>query len=507
MNIKIIKKFTWSKCSFVPSKAIALTMLCSSVTVFQAHAVNKEHSADDLQLLNNVAQQDCVIEPSDIVDVGSPISGLIDELFVTRSGQVKKGQQLAKLESSVEKAALQLALTKANQNTAVELHQQQVKFVELTRKRKLTLHSQSLISKQEMDDLSKQTRIAELELQYQQDNKQLAWLEFLKAKSLLARNIIVSPIDGVVVDKYMSVGEYVERKPILRLAQLNPLHVEVILPVKYYGMVKEGMYGEVLPFLDSETPYYAKVELVDPVIDAASSTFGVRLVLDNPDHKIPAGMRCKINFMEGVIETNSPTSYAANESTNIDNEATTELVADVSQLPTSTVVPQVDASQQMCYQIGSFKNAKQSLVIKEQISSGLQSLAIKHSLQTKQTSTSKDFYMLLQKSTLTRKEFTSKLANQGISDYYILSGKSSNLVASLGFFQELKSAESTQKNLQSKGVTSEIVIRDKTIINHWLELAVESKEPVIETQDMISSLLPEKYRVMSNPCVETYSLN
>ena len=42
--------------------------------------------------------------------------------------------------------------------------------------------------------------------------------------------------------------------------------------------------------------YEARVVVIDPVIDAASSTFGVRLLLPNPDARIPAGLRCSVEW-------------------------------------------------------------------------------------------------------------------------------------------------------------------------------------------------------------------
>jgi multidrug efflux pump subunit AcrA (membrane-fusion protein) len=38
------------------------------------------------------------------------------------------------------------------------------------------------------------------------------------------------------------------------------------------------------------------VIVVDPVVDAASGTFGVRLELPNPEHAIPAGLKCRVRF-------------------------------------------------------------------------------------------------------------------------------------------------------------------------------------------------------------------
>ena len=37
--------------------------------------------------------------------------------------------------------------------------------------------------------------------------------------------------------------------------------------------------------------------IVDPVIDGASGTFGVRLRLPNPDRVVPAGLRCQVRFL------------------------------------------------------------------------------------------------------------------------------------------------------------------------------------------------------------------
>jgi multidrug efflux pump subunit AcrA (membrane-fusion protein) len=40
----------------------------------------------------------------------------------------------------------------------------------------------------------------------------------------------------------------------------------------------------------------ATVAVVDRVVDAASGTFGIRLLLPNPDLALPAGLRCRVRF-------------------------------------------------------------------------------------------------------------------------------------------------------------------------------------------------------------------
>ena len=44
--------------------------------------------------------------------------------------------------------------------------------------------------------------------------------------------------------------------------------------------------------------YQARVTAVDPVIDAASSMFRLRLELPNPNHQIPAGLNCRVRFQD-----------------------------------------------------------------------------------------------------------------------------------------------------------------------------------------------------------------
>ena len=58
-----------------------------------------------------------------------------------------------------------------------------------------------------------------------------------------------------------------------------------------------GMLGAVTPEVPGAPVHTAAVSVVDRVVDPASSTFGVRLELPNPDHSIPGGLRCRVRFL------------------------------------------------------------------------------------------------------------------------------------------------------------------------------------------------------------------
>ena len=82
----------------------------------------------------------------------------------------------------------------------------------------------------------------------------------------------------------------------VELAQIDPLYVEVFAPVGLLGKLEVGQRASVLPEEPVGGNHEAKVIVVDPVVDAASGTFGVRLELPNPDHAIPAGLKCRVRF-------------------------------------------------------------------------------------------------------------------------------------------------------------------------------------------------------------------
>ena len=105
-----------------------------------------------------------------------------------------------------------------------------------------------------------------------------------------------SPFDGVVVERYRTEGERIEREPVVRVARIDPLRVEAIVPASQFGSVQPGQVARVRTDLPMFPALDATVVLVDRVIDPASNSFRVRLSLPNPDQRIPSGLRCKLDL-------------------------------------------------------------------------------------------------------------------------------------------------------------------------------------------------------------------
>jgi len=158
------------------------------------------------------------------------------------------------------------------------------------------LFKKKVIPFTDMDEARTASELALVELEEAKENKRIAGLEFKRSVAVVRRMTIYSPINGVVMERLLSPGEFVEDQPVLKLAQIHPLYVEVFAPVELLGSIKVGMPADVLQEEPVGNLYKARVTIVDQVVDAASGTFGVRLELPNPKYRLPAGLKCRVTF-------------------------------------------------------------------------------------------------------------------------------------------------------------------------------------------------------------------
>ena len=214
---------------------------------------------------------DGLIEPYEVVEISSRVPGILDEVTVERGDLVEKEQVLARLKDSLEKIAVKLARARVEFNTR-------------RAERNEELYQAQLVSIHEKDELETEILMNKLQVE--------------EAVEHLAMRTIRSPIQGVVVERSRAPGESVGADPILTIARIDPLNVEVIVPVERFGTIAKGMRAEVRPEVAVGGMYVGEVVIVNQVIDAASGTFGVRVELPNPDYKLPAGLKCKVRFLK-----------------------------------------------------------------------------------------------------------------------------------------------------------------------------------------------------------------
>ena len=242
----------------------------------------------------------CLIQPFQEADVGTQVVGVIDHVLVERGDFVKKGQPVAQLNSDVERAALAAAKLRAEATADLRAAASNHEFAQKKKVRTDDLYQKNFVSQQATDQASTEAQVAEMKLRQVREQQRLAQQELQLAQAQLAQRTIRSPLNGVVVEKYLSEGERVEEKPLVKVAAIDPLKVEVIVPAGYFSKIKQGMSANVKPDMQDAGPQAAKVVVVDKVIDAASNSFRVRLELPNPNNQLPPGLRCKVDFDLGV---------------------------------------------------------------------------------------------------------------------------------------------------------------------------------------------------------------
>lgn len=255
-----------------------------------AFAVTKSHAGEF----------ECLTEPRQIVELKSQVEGQIAKIHVDRGDYVQKGQILVELDVAVDKARLDLARYKSNMESAIQAAAYRTKFADKKLERQNSLFDKKYVSAQDRDEAETGKQLAEAELVEARDNKQLAHLESRQYDEILHQKIIRSPFAGIVMQRTHQPGEVTvggdDPKPILKLAEIDPLYVEVIVSARVMTSIRIGQEVRVLPDEPGEGEWLAKIKVVDPVVDAASGTVGVRLELPNPQRAIPAGIRCRADF-------------------------------------------------------------------------------------------------------------------------------------------------------------------------------------------------------------------
>ncbi len=255
---------------------------------------------------------DCVINPYRVVDIASPVAGVIENVYVERSQQVDAGQVLAQLEASVERANVELARYRAGIRSEIGLGEVNIVFDRQRKKRVDSLLEEQNISAENADQIEREVQLSKWKLKQAREMADIRRLELRKAEEQLRQKSIAAPFDGFVLDTFKYRGEYVEDQAILRLAQLDPLVIEAIVPMENFGEIQPGMQAEIVAEVLLKDRLQGEVIAVDRIGDTASNTFGVKLRMPNPDNRIPAGLKCVVKFLQmaeapPASETAAPT--------------------------------------------------------------------------------------------------------------------------------------------------------------------------------------------------------
>jgi len=115
-----------------------------------------------------------LIEPYEIVNVGSPVEGIVAHVNVQRSSSVKRGEPLVLLESSVENAIVERARVLAAVEGELKLQKERLAFAGRMHTRVQELFNSEAISAEKNDEAETEVTLARARLQKAKENRALA---------------------------------------------------------------------------------------------------------------------------------------------------------------------------------------------------------------------------------------------------------------------------------------------------------------------------------------------
>ncbi|MET0002128.1 efflux RND transporter periplasmic adaptor subunit [Candidatus Thiodiazotropha sp. LNASS1] len=368
---------------------------------------------------------DGVIEPFMTVELSSRIDGILEAVSVDVGDSIDRNQIVAKLESEVEQAALEYARAKASINSDVRLQEVSLAYGRRQLNRVKELHEKNLSSFQDFDKVETETRLTRYKLAQAKENKFLAELDLKQAEALYNRHTIRSPVSGIVVERYLNPGESVEERPIVKIAQINPLRIEVVAPVSMLGKVKTGQLAMIRPELPVGGNHQAVVKIVDPILDAASGTFRIRLEIPNDDYSLTSGLRCQVRFLDRMVEIQPKPAVVASADKVAEVKPSTEVVdtPDTTAADSASVESRADGGDRKAAQ-------KERYLVVTQDSL----LPLKKALRKAET-----------------------LKQKGVEDTWVIAKGSLKGHISLGYFKNRRVADNYQKRLADLGIETRIV--------------------------------------------------
>lgn len=230
------------------------------------------------------------LNPVVLVSVGTQVSGTVRKLYVDFNDKVKQGQPLLELDDALVSAAeRQSAANVVSAQASLELAQ-------ANEARMKALFAQEYVSRQEYDQARQALKSAQAQvaLARAQNDRDRANLNF---------TVIRSPVDGVVVDRVVDLGQTVAasfQTPVLiKIAQdLSEMRIDTSFAEADIGLIREGQKARFTVDAFPNKNFTGEVQQIrlNPTNTQNVVTYNVRINVANPDQVLLPGMTAYVNI-------------------------------------------------------------------------------------------------------------------------------------------------------------------------------------------------------------------
>jgi membrane fusion protein (multidrug efflux system) len=261
--------------------------------------VVKVATADMTQSIDVVGS----LSPKFQADVKTEYPGVITQIYVAEWVRVQKGTPLAQLDTR------ELELVIQRSEAAAEVSRANVVQAEVAQNRTereharfLKLKEAGLVTQQNLEDAATEKEAAAARVSAAKAQLRAAQGELHQTQTRLAKAVIRSPLDGVVSQRSMNVGDLTGDKMIFHIVDNRLLDLTVTVPSGETGSVK---VGQPLLFSTDSLPgktFTGKVAFINPAISEADRSVKIIAEVKNEPETLKAGL-----FVKGKIITGSRT--------------------------------------------------------------------------------------------------------------------------------------------------------------------------------------------------------
>jgi len=284
------KRKIWIVILGIAVVAVAIMMIVNASKSANKELVIRTHVVNEYTVENTVTATG-TIEPVETVEVGTQVSGKVEKIYVDFNDEVKKGQLMAEL----DKQTLNQSLSRAK--ASLTSAESQLNYAKLTYERTKQLYESNaatLAAYQEAQNSYTQAQMSKKNAQaaYDQAMVDLGYAE------------IYSPIDGIVLDRAVEVGQTVAASfstpTLFTLANdLTKMQVEADVDEADIGQVKTGQRVTFTVDAYMNDVFEGTVNQIrmKPTTTSNVVTYTVIIEAPNPDQKLFPGMTASVTIV------------------------------------------------------------------------------------------------------------------------------------------------------------------------------------------------------------------
>lgn len=228
--------------------------------------------------LRQVVRLNGNIQPFNQSQLRAEVAAVINEISVRRGESVKKGQLLARLDTSDVSARMR------EKQSNLESARSALKLAEINREKAITLTQRGVKS---------QTALDEAENAWRNARANVAALEqqLTVARKSVNDTAIYAPIDGLVAERFVNPGERVAvDAKLFTIADLEMMEVEALVPARDVPQLRIGQKVVLHVEGFGDRNFDAHIERINPTAQSGSRSIPVYVLLKNPEHVLRGGM-------------------------------------------------------------------------------------------------------------------------------------------------------------------------------------------------------------------------